>query len=195
MKKTIFTFLLVAFLSIPAVAHASEGEATLTNKIGTQATCWMGSVFMQDLNYHIIGTCRNLTYPGGAEIVNYVLWGNPEASGTAFRIGELGLGKFEYRTQNAFTSVFVTVERDRNVRTPSGQLIMQGTVKPFSILEGKTRATSAPEAGTKADEVLESPTPTPAAQASGIAKFLTGGIIAFLGLFAVIFILFIITRR
>lgn len=184
------------FLTITGQTYASEGETTLTNRIGTQATCWMGSVFMQDLNYHIIGTCRNITYPGGAEIVNYVLWANPQAGGNPVRIGELGLGKFEYRTREPFGSVFVTIERDRNVRTPAGQTIMQGSMSPFTSLEGNARATAKPSETTKQEEVSDLATPTPTAKpTSGIARFLTGGIIAFLGLFAVIFIIFIITRR
>lgn len=198
MKRILVGFAsLVLFLGVVSQVHASEGQTTLTNRIGTQATCWVGSVFMQDLNYHLIGTCRNITYPGGAEIVNYVLWATPQAGGSAVRIGDLGLGKLEYRTKDPFSALFVTVERDRNIRTPSGTIIMQGSMEPFTTLEGKTRATSKPAEvaapqETTADPLAPKPT---AAPASGIARFLTGGIIAFLGLFAVIFIIFIVTRR
>lgn len=190
---------LVLFLSIASHVHASEGQTVLTNRIGTQATCWIGSVFMQDLYYHLLGTCRNITYPGGAEIVNYIVWATPQSGGAPVWVGDLGLGKVEYRTQNPFSSLFVTVERDRNVRTPSGPIIMQGSIEPFSMLEGKTRATSKPSEVAAPQESTDDPlsaTPKPtAAPASGIARFLTGGIIAFLGLFAVIFIIFIVTRR
>src|SRR5689334_16200519 len=108
---------------------ASEGWIDLTNRVNTQARCTVFSVFEQDLNYHMLFTCRDITYPGGVEVVNYIMWATPTSGTAPVRIGELGLGKGDLRTTTSFSNLFVTVERDRNTRTPSGQTIMQGAVK------------------------------------------------------------------
>ncbi len=195
MRKIVLTTLFGVLLLIAAPkALASEGDFDLTNKIGTDATCSGWGQFMQDLRYHMLISCRNITYPGGVEVVNYVLWATPLSGGNAVRIGELGLGKGQFTTKDAYSSLFVTIERDKGVRTPTGQVVMQGnvTARPNLVGKGTTQPTGQNTTPTGA------PTASPIATAkpqSGIARFLTGGIIAFIALFAIIFVLFIITRR
>lgn len=196
MRKILLTTTFsVLFLLSAQKALASEGDFDLKNRIGTSATCSGWGQFMQDLKYHLLISCRNITYPGGVEVVNYVLWATPLSGGNAVRIGELGLGKGQFTTKEAYSTLFVTIERDKGVRTPTGQVVMQGpiTARPNLV----SNATPEP-AGQQPNPTEGAPTATPIATArpqSGIARFVTGGIVAFIALFAVIFVLFIITRR
>lgn len=195
MKKILLTAVLTTvFLLTAKGVLASEGFIDLTNRINTDSRCSAFSVFEQDLRYHIQYSCRDITYPGGIEVVNYILWSNPVSGGNAVKIGEIGLGKGHFTTIDAFSSLFVTVERDRNTRTPVGQTIMQGNVKTIANLESKFTPRPTEQNNTTEITPTLSPTPTAVPQ-SGVAKFLTGGIIAFIALFAVIFVIFVITRR
>jgi len=193
-KRMAVIALLLGFFSITTSVSASEGDIVLANRANTAARCEGGSVLMQNLNYTIYMSCRDITYPGGVEVVNYIVWANPTSGGNPIKLGDLDLGKKEFSTKIAFNTVFVTVERDNNVRTPSGPTLLQGTVTPYKTLESAPRpgTTASPLPTGNGTDATVSATPAPR---TGFARLLTGGIIAFLGLFAIIFILFVITRR
>lgn len=171
-------------------ASASEGEFVLRNRVGESARCEGGSVLMQDRNYNIYISCREISYPGGTEVFDYVVWGVPTAGGNHFRLGTLGLGKVAFKTRTSFSSLYVTKEETNNPRTPSGTLIMQGNVTPFETLDGPAPTPSGDELGT--------PTPAPAVTAAprNLGRiFAAGGVLAFIAIFGVILVIFVITRK
>jgi len=183
-------------------AQAIDGEVNLTNRTGDNSRCWAATVLMQDQTYKILFSCRDITYPGGNEVFYYVVWANPTNGGAAQRLGSLGLGKVQFSTKTEFSSLFITKEKSPNARTPEGPTVMQGTLRTVPILTESGRSTTLTGNATNAPSQTTEPTVTgePAPTATpqprtGIAKFLTSGILAFLALFGIIFVVFVITKR
>lgn len=198
MRKIIFggLFGFLALFLVVSRVFASDGTLDIVNRVGADARCWASTVLMQDQNYKVLLSCRDITYPGGNEVFYYVVWSNPASGGNPERLGSLGLGKAEFQTRNEFVSMFITKEKSANANTPSGTIVMQGGLKPVSLLQevGKDTATNS-GSSTSSDQTVEM-TPLPTAQPrTGIAKFLTSGILAVVGLGGLIFVVFIITKR
>lgn len=171
-------------------AQASEGIFELRNRVGEQARCVSYSVLMQDQNYEILVSCRDILYPGGTSVFSYVLWGVPTNGGNHFRLGTLGLGKESFKTKTPFSSLYVTKEPTSNPRTPTGTIVMQGNLQINELLDTPQ---SAPEVSE-----LESPTPSPVATpgSRNLGRiFAAGGILAFIAIFGVILVIFVITRK
>lgn len=182
-------FVLGLFASA-SVAQASEGPFVLRNVVGEAARCEGGSVLMQDRNYNIYISCRDITYPGGTDVFAYVVWGVPVNGGNHFRLGTIGLGKVSFKTRTAFSSLYVTKEEDEGVRSPTGPVIMQGTVGRFETLDGP--------APTLRPGTTETPSPTPIATPApnNLGRiFAAGGILAFIAIFGIILVIFVITRK
>lgn len=177
----------------PGSIHASEGKFHFKNTVNEDSQCFALSVLMDNLNYNLLVTCRELTYPGGTEVFRYVVWANPIEGGNAFRLGELGVGKAEFSTKTAFSSLFVTREREKNARTPSGPVVMQANFQRIIELDGPSTSVDEPELGEP--EATMTPLPTTRPTSSITRVLATGGIITFLILFAVIAVVFFITRR
>jgi len=188
--KLILGALLVLFLVSTRSAEASEGPFILRNMVGEASRCEGGSVLMQDRNYNIYISCRDITYPGGTDVFSYVVWGVPADGGGHFRLGTIGLGKVAFKTKTAFSSLYVTKEEDEGTRSPQGPVIMQGSVGRFETLDGPAPTPGIGE--------LESPTPspitTPAPRNLG-RIFAAGGILAFIAIFGVILVIFVVTRK
>jgi len=193
MKKVMFSIGLSLFflivLVMPKNALASEGTVELRNTIGDNARCWASSVLMPDQTFKLLVSCRDVIYPGGTDIFNYTVWSNPISGGNPERLGELGVGKVELKTKNAFTGLFVTREKESRPRSPEGTVVMRGNVRDITFLSSATNAQFE-------DNELGQPevTPTPAPR-SGLSGLQLGGIIGFVGLFAIILVVFFITRR
>lgn len=183
-------FLSLAFLVNAKTAQASEGPFVLRNMVGEAARCEGGSVLMQDRNYNIYISCRDITYPGGTDVFSYVVWGVPAEGGNHFRLGTIGLGKVSFKTKTAFSSLYVTKEEDEGTRSPNGPVIMQGSVGRFETLDGPVPTPGLGE--------LATPTPTPIATPAprNLGRiFAAGGILAFIAIFGVILVIFVITRK
>lgn len=202
MKKILLSFVFSA-LAIVAVAKptaASEGIFELRNQIGTDARCYALSVLMQNQNYQVLVSCRDIIYPGGTEVFNYVVWATPNDGGNSVRLGTLDLGKVEFKSKTAFNNIFVTKEQDDRPRNPQGQLVMQGSRQTISILDGR-QADRNTTVNNQPNELLSDATPSPSPEPeekSGPNVFrliAAGGIIAFLALFGIILVVFVITRR
>lgn len=190
-----------ALLMLSGAVNASEGLVEMTNRVNQDARCFAASVLMQDLNYKVLVSCRDIVYPGGSNIINYIVWANPVSGSSAVRLGSLNLGKVEFRTKQAFSSLFVTVEKTSNVRAPEGQVVMQGSLQSIKLLDGNQPVrtgspTPTPKGQTESPmpTIEGEPTPTPQPR-SGIARFITGGILSVLGIAGIIFIVFILTKR
>lgn len=189
------TLLLTAIAFFPSKSFASEGFVELTNRVGEDARCWAPSVLMQDQNYNILVSCRDIIYPGGVEVFDYVMWARPLSGGDPVRLGAIELGKKSFRTSTAYNALFVTKERSANPRTPEGPIVMQGTIQSIQLLDGSTtpRPTAAPGQSI-APEASDEPVVTPAPQ-GGVARFLAGGVITILGIAGLLFVIFIVMRK
>lgn len=139
--------LALLFVAAPTVL-GSEGVVEMRSTTGQNSRCFVSSTLMTDFNYAIVANCRDLIYPPASDLFAYILWSNPIQGGKPVKIGSLGFGKNEFRTQAAFSSLFVTKERNDGVGSPSTLITMQGEVQTINFLEKPGGA------------VAPSPTPT-----------------------------------
>ena len=102
-------------------------------------------MLMSNNKYRMLVGCRDLIYPGGAQIYYYVLWVNPADGGKAVKLGDLGLGKKQFDANKPFSSMFVTTEKTTKVKSPSGPTVMQGRVESITFLERPQSPTPTPE--------------------------------------------------
>ncbi len=189
-----FASFLIVFLNSKREIKASEGTIELRSTTEQDYRCFAASLRMQDLEFRIPYSCRNLIYPIDDSIFNYVVWAQPLEGGTGpVRLGTLGLGKGEFKTKTAFSGLFVTVEASANPRTPSGKIVMRGSVTPIKFLEEEKLSPSP----TQPQEIEEKPTAT-IQPLSTREKFITAvrraGLAAILALAGLIGLIFVITR-
>lgn len=176
------------------IIEASEGTVELKNTNGESARCFASSILMEDLEYKILISCRDIIYPGGTDVFYYVLWSNPVDSNTPERLGELGRGKGEYKTDNAFTSLYVSKERDDRAKRPSGEIVMVGNVEAIELLTTTDKETTqitqeqAQEATASEQTKLN-----PKTSVSNLLK--AGGIVGFIALIGAIIVVFLLTRQ
>ncbi|MDP3998769.1 MAG: hypothetical protein Q8P89_04110 [bacterium] len=143
----------VLFFLTASFTRASEGNIELASTTGQDMRCSVSSVLGRDLSYTLLVNCRDLTYPPAPDLFSYVLWSNPLKEGNPQKLGELGVGKAEFKTPNAFSNLFVTKERDATVKLPSELVVMQGQVQPVSFLEGPV--TPAPQISPSPEKAKE----------------------------------------
>lgn len=125
-------------------SHASEGTIELTSQTDEPYKCYASSLRMQNLEYRIPFSCRNLIYPVDETIFNYVMWANTKDGGKTIKLGALGLGKGEFKTKTPFVTLFVTTERKKDTKTPTGRVVMRGNVQPIEFLESEITPTPTP---------------------------------------------------
>jgi hypothetical protein len=192
MKFKLFLALLVALFAFSIQdAAASEGVFNLRNRVGEDARCTAYSGIMPDSNYNILLLCQDILYPGGSQtIVNYVVWASPSDGGNAVRLGTVGLGRAFFKTKTQFNTLFVTIENSANPRTPSGEIVMQGSAQPNEFLYGPAPTPNAEELS----QPTESPVATAAPRSLG-RIFAAGGILAFIAIAGVMLVIFVITRK
>ena len=186
-----FILLIFSFKLVSATEGTFELRSTDTNNY----KCFAASLQMQDLNYTILLSCRNLIFPLDETIYSYILWANPESGGNAFRIGLVNLGRGEYKVKPAFTSLFITAEQNPGVKNPTGKVVMKGSIKPITFLEKEV--TSEEESNENAGAA--SPTPTPQTLKPSIRdRILSGlkraGLATGLALVAILGLVFVLTR-
>ena len=147
MKKVllgVFSFLILALVNASQV-KASEGIFELANRVGEDGRCFAVSILMDDLQHRVLISCRDIIYPGGTDIFHYVVWATPLEGGDPKRLGEIGLGKEEFKMRDTFGSMFVTRERTNNPRSPEGTVVMQGNVQRISFLESRGTQAGTPQ--------------------------------------------------
>jgi len=191
----IVTFLLtlVALLSAKPL-RASEGTAELTSTKGEPMRCHATSVLMEDFNYKIVVSCRDLIYPPKPDVFNYMLWVQPEEGNNPERLGELGVGKAEFKTETKFSMLFVTLEKSVRPRTPEGERILEGSVQAIKFLDEGTDGRIVPKDIPDRLEVTPTPTPRPAAR-NIVTRILGTGLIILAVVVAVIFVVYLVTKR
>ncbi|OGM75039.1 hypothetical protein A2382_02175 [Candidatus Woesebacteria bacterium RIFOXYB1_FULL_38_16] len=196
MKKFKSLFILSVISVIFALnanrVSASEGYIELTNTVNEASRCYIFSVLMEDGTYRALTSCRDISYPGGTEVFNYIVWANPVSGGNPIKLGTLGLGKVEFESEVAYTSLFVTKQQDgKKVNSPAGQVVMQGSVQKVGILENPSQA----KFDRELDEVEPTATPIPQKKTSSLNIFRLGGVLAFVGLVGAIVLVFVITKK
>lgn len=180
-------------LFVAAETYASEGIFELRGTVRETTRCFAASLMMQDLNYRILVSCRDLIYPVEPTIFNYVLWATPKEGGNPIKLGALGYGKADFKTNKAFISLFVTTEQNVNTRTPSGNVAMRGNLQPITFLEKSTTPTPSPE-GQK-ETPKEAEVKKPSAKEKLLLGLKRAGLVSLIALVAVIGLVFVITRR
>jgi hypothetical protein len=188
--KYISGFVVFITLFVVLASSISADEYNLRNRVGESARCTIYSVLMQDSNYNLSLDCRDILYPGGETVFSYVLWAVPSDGGGHFKLGTIGFGKNSFKTKTPFSSVYVTKEANDKVRSPEGQIIMQGSLERNEFLDGPVPAPNPDELGTPE----ASPIVTPAPRNLG-RIFAAGGVLAFVAIFGVILVIFVITRK
>lgn len=134
-------FILALFFVAAASTRASEGTAELRSTVGQPSRCFVSSTLMKDFSYSLLVSCRDLIYPPAPDMFAYLLWAISPKDGKFEKIGELGVGKAEFKTDKAFSGLFVTKERSSRVGSPSEPIIMQGDMRPIGFLETPTGTT------------------------------------------------------
>ena len=144
MLKNIIAFSLTALvlllISTKAV-NASEGTALLTSQ-DNDARCFLASVLVNEGDYQVVMTCRNLTTPPDANRLFYLAWARRKGAtegqqaktgglklgkGAYFSLGDISGGKLNARAREAFEEVLVTAESDSGVSQPSlSALVVSG---------------------------------------------------------------------
>ncbi|HJZ06277.1 hypothetical protein A2634_02395 [Candidatus Amesbacteria bacterium RIFCSPHIGHO2_01_FULL_48_32] len=148
MKKWVGVFLAAGLVMATGVG-ASEGTADIFSLRGRRERCFLASVLMPSGNYKVIMSCRDMIFPPEQFVYGYAVWINPVEGGDPIKLGSLGVGKGEYGTKKAFSSVYISEDRPivregtRKIFPPA---LMQGEMKPLNIW---------------ASDVIAEPTATP----------------------------------
>ena len=174
--------------------RASEGIAELTSTKGEPMRCHATSVLMKDFNYKIVVSCRDLIYPPKPDVFNYMLWVQPEEDNKPERLGELGVGKAEFKTETKFSMLFVTLEKSVRPRTPEGERVLEGSVQTINFLDEGANGRIVPEDVSDRLEATPTPTPKPAAR-NLVTRILGTGLIILAVVVAVIFVVYLFTRK
>ena len=181
-------------LTFPKQVGASDGTVELISTTNKDYRCFAASLLMQNNSYTIVTSCRDLLYPGDEKVINYVVWVNPKEGGAPIRLGVLGYGKAQYNTKTPFSSMFVSVEENPNVKEPSGTIVMRGNVKPIGIFE--TTPTKTPENTQEGQDTTTTQTQTekPSTRDRIVTGLKRAGIASVFALVAVLGLVFILTR-
>lgn len=187
----------IFYLFAASDSFASEGTFELRSTDTNKYKCFAASLQMQNLNYKVILSCRNILFPVDETIFTYILWANPENGGKAIKVGSVGLGKGEYSVKPAFTSLFVTTEQNPNVKEPAGKVVMKGSIKPITFLDKEQ--TSVQNGNDTENNDIEEATPTPASENTSLRdRLITGfkraGLASALALVAILGLVFVLTR-
>jgi hypothetical protein len=184
--------MLFSFLLTIQTVNASEGTVELKSTTNSNYRCYATSIQMIDLNYNVSITCRDLLYPSGDDIFNYMLWATQVKDGKPLKLGALGLGRAAFKTIVPFSNLFVTTESNVKSKTPTGTTVMAGDVKPIAFLQ-ETKP-QPEETQTPAEE--ETPTPTGQSTKDRLVSGLKrAALVSLFALLALVGLVFVLTRK
>lgn len=178
----------------PENLQASEGTFNIYSTQGQSMRCYASSIQMLDRKYNILVSCRDIIYPAQGEVFSYVVWATPTEGTKPIRLGTLGLGRAFFKTNKAFTSLYVTAEASKTPKSPSVNVVMRGGIEKIPLLERPTTPTLMPEdqvAAADEDQTDEQKSSSRQRVVTGLRR---AGIIIFTVLVAMIGLIFIITR-
>lgn len=182
MKRIFIKTLLVALLVIAGrgTALASEGTARLSGQGESQ--CFLASVLVNQADYRLVMTCRNLLVPPETETLFYHAWakraGVAQEGGegglrgltrSAFiSLGDISSGKLSGKTRDSFDEVLVTAEAVSRPREPDlDQIVISGLMQPVEFGEKGVVFRLTPTEEVTGVTVAPTPYPTPAKKAAG----------------------------
>lgn len=206
MKFIMKIFLVVIFLfGISATTiKASEGTIELESITAENYRCYAASIQTMNLNYQILITCRNLVYPAGDNIFQYVVWADPIKEDKPIKLGTLGLGRANFTTKTPFSSLFVTTEINKRGKEPEGPTVMIGNVERIAFLDEPSPGQIIDVGENEIEEATPTtPVQTPTAtedkpQTNENGRLLTGlrraGIVIGIVLITIVGIVFVLTR-
>jgi len=187
---------LVMFFVLVKKVSASEGTFELESNTRDNFRCFAASLLLENRKYKVIITCRNLLYPPNEELFSYILWANSFTDNKQVKLGSLGIGKATFDTNKPFNHLYVTVEKDKKAKSPSGTIVMQGDLQKLSFLENIQSPTPTEEVDE--EEIMKDETQKEEQPLSTKDKLLTGlrraGLIAFVALVALIGLIFVVSR-
>ena len=198
MRKILFSIglMIAAFSFLASPSRASEGTAELKSIKGETMRCFATSILMENYEYQVSLSCRDLIYPPKPDAFSYILWATPTQNDKPLNIGELGIGKGNFETKTAFTKLFVTIESDRRTKTPQGEIVMEGSIQSISFLDKQEEIKTSAEQAKITPTASPTPTPTTSSARNILGKILgTGAIILGLVLVVVIVVYFLSRRR
>lgn len=190
MNKLIYSgFLaLVLLLVTSKYTNASEGHVSLKSTIGKSTECDVKSTLLGD--YNLLISCTDLTYSVSEDLVYYVVWANPVTGVNAIRLGDLGLGRALLKTKVPFSSLFVTQEKTKNPKAPTGSTVMRGNVTSIGMSSIRPGTTIVPST-TSAEGMEASPSPAPSS--GGIGNILrSSGVVIAIAIFLIILMLILV---
>jgi len=149
---------------------------------------------MQDRKYTILINCQNLLYPVDNEIYTYVLWAKPKDASDSIKLGTLDFGKKTFRAAKPISSLFVTTETNKNVKTPSGKVVIQGNAQPVTFLQKGEVPTPEEEKTGEEKEVAPVTEKQPTTREKLATALKRAGLAAAIALTALVGLIFIVTR-
>jgi len=201
-KVSLLLKLFVAFLlsfatlsALPKLSHASEGTTEVRSITNEDYRCFASSLLLLNKDYKILVSCRDLIYPPEPNVYSYVMWGTKVDATDTVKLGELGVGKAEFTTKEAFSNLFVTVEPNPRTRAPTGNVVMQGTIEPLAFLDRPISPTPTIEGGKLTGQPEEEIKITTLSTRERLFLGLRrAGLVSLLALVAIIGLIFVITR-
>jgi hypothetical protein len=192
-------FLLSVFFFVrPNVVFASEGTFELKSTGNEPYRCYAVSIRMLEPEYRILFTCKFILYPAEENVFNYVVWATPTDGKKAIKLGTIGQGRGELKTKTPFSNLFVTTEISKDVKTPTGRVVMKGNVNPIQFLEEAKQYEPTPTIAQITTNKNISPSVSPATSQTTREKFLTAfkraGVAALVAIVALVGLIFVITR-
>lgn len=194
-------FIALALFAGSGSVRASEGTAEIKSTIENGPNCYTASVLMENFEYKVTLSCRNVIYPPSEDQFAYMLWAVPIEGGRTIKLGALGVGKGIYKTKDAFSELFVTSEGNDKVRSPSANVVARGLVDQIEILKKgiPTDEAETTEPAESFGEIIKQPTPIPTLiPTDGGGGFLSGvkrtGIFFAVGIFVLLLFIAFLTR-
>jgi len=132
--------------------------------------------------------------PRPPEVTTYVMWATPISGKGPLRLGDLGKGEARFQVKQTFSSLFVTIEANANVKAPSSSIIMTGGVEPISFLQRPTTPTPTPEPEVTITEEESSSTSSLSTREKLLVALRRAGIAAVIALVAIVGLIFVVTR-
>jgi hypothetical protein len=182
MKRAIFTSLIFLLLGAET-AWANEGVASLSGP-DTNAQCFSASVLVDEEDYRLVMTCRNLIVPPETERLFYYAWARRvgaepvegERTGLAgfgrgafIPLGGITRGKLSARIREAFEEVLITAETVARPREPNlDETVVSGLMQPISFEEVTEVLQPTPTGGVTRVTVEPTPHPTPVGEGRGV---------------------------
>lgn len=184
-------------LFLTDIVSASQGTVELLSQTNDPTKCFAVSLRMQNLEYRILFSCQYLIYPVDDTVFNYTMWAQPKDGGKTVKLGAVGLGKGEFKTKTAFSSLFVTTEKDSKTKTPEGKVVLRGNVEPIKFLEEELTPTptlTPQEEQENGEEVQEEEASPMTTKDKLLLALKRAGIAALFALVALIGVIYVVSR-